>query len=73
MEVEVSGNEKFNIENSIQESIKAKISLIEIQDEINKSIEIIYKKIKTGEKFYYVVMVALPLMHSTWSLNFLLD
>ena len=46
----MSGNEKFNIENSIQESIKAKISLIEIQDEINKSIEIIYKKIKTGGK-----------------------
>ena len=49
MEVEVFGK-KNNIENSLQDSIKAKISLIEIQSEINKSIQLIYKKLINGGK-----------------------
>ena len=34
----------------MQDSIKAKISLIEIQSEINKSIQLIYKKLINGGK-----------------------
>ena len=49
MEVEVFGK-KNNIENSLQDSIKAKISLIEIEKEINKSIQLIYKKLVNGGK-----------------------
>ena len=49
MEVEVFGK-KNNIENSLQDSINAKISLIEIQSEINKSIQLIYKKLINGGK-----------------------
>ena len=50
MEEEVFGKNKSKLENSLQESIKAKITLLDIKEDINKSIKVIYKKIKLGGK-----------------------
>ena len=50
MEEEVFGKDQSNLENSLQESIKAKITLLDIKEDINKSIKMIYKKIKLGGK-----------------------
>ena len=44
------GKDQSNLENSLQESIKAKITLLDIKEDINKSIKMIYKKIKLGGK-----------------------
>lgn len=49
MEVEVSG--KINkLEKSLHDSIKAKVSIIQIHDEVKKAIQQIYNRIKKGGK-----------------------